>query len=393
MTSATSLDKVWAFLDNENWDAAEEELRRIVQVDAQQVTARVELARLLARKEQNSAALELLDAALQIAPDHADALTLKGMLLVVQSELPLAIGLLRQAISVNNKQQLAYVYLGIALRDTDELEESETLLRRAVMLNPQSASALLELAHTLAVRQRPEDAIHTLRQLVKVQPEFMRGYMALAGLYFQHGKIEEAIRVCYQGLETNPNASGIAHLLKNIYWEQHAWDAALQVMHQLCQREPSADNYLELAEVALAAEQFPIAEKACQQAIAQQPDHWLANCMLGELYMQLDRLSEARGYLQTATGRVKDNCRPHNSLGMLLLRQEQPEAALREFQKACQIASSEAVAYYNTGLVLVKLDRLAEATTSLQEAVKYSLPDSDIAIQATEVLALIAAEQ
>jgi tetratricopeptide (TPR) repeat protein len=175
-TAQQHIEKAKGYLAANRFNEAEAELRQAVTLDRREVHARVELARLLGANGKLDECNKFVDEALQINAKDADALTLKGLTLIMQEQFEPAIGILRRAIEANPKQLLAQVHLGMALRETDNIEEAEAVLRKAVAANPRSPQALFELAHTLAVRQRNDEAMRTLMQLIKVHPNFTRGY-------------------------------------------------------------------------------------------------------------------------------------------------------------------------------------------------------------------------
>src|SRR5437660_75183 len=112
------IEQAKAYLAENRLDEAEAQLRQAIAIDRREVSARVELARLLGAMGRFDECCQFADEALQIAPEDPDALTLKGMNLIVQDRHKEAIEVLRRALALNPKQLIAQVHLGMALRET-----------------------------------------------------------------------------------------------------------------------------------------------------------------------------------------------------------------------------------------------------------------------------------
>lgn len=391
-TAQKHIEQAKAFLAANRFDEAESELRQAIKLDRKEVPARVELARLLGMSGKLEECEELVDQALEISPKDSDALTLKGMNLIMREQYESAIGVLRQALDSNPKQLMAQVHLGLALRETDFIEESEAILRKAVTANPRSAQALFELAHTLAVKQRDDEALRMLMQLVKTHPNFTRGYIAIAGLYRNADRLDDAIKICHQGLSTNPRAFDIASLLKDLYWQHGDTKSSLHVMGMICDYRGLTDDFIELGEMAAAANRSDVAEKSYKRAIEQSPEDWVAYSALGEFYDGIDEAEKAEEAFQSSIEyNTANSYRPHNGLGMLYTKQDKIQAAIEQFRKACFFAPGEAGPRFNLGLALAKLGLLEDAQEELKIALDNVGP-GEFRNQITKVLEAVERE-
>lgn len=374
-TAQKHIEQAKAFLAANRFSEAENELRQAIKLDRKEVPARIELARLLGMSGQLDECEQIVDEALKISPRDSDGLTLKGMNLIMREQYESAIEVLQQALAENPKQLMAQVHLGLALRETDHIEEAEAVLRKAVTTNPRSAQALFELAHTLAVKQRDEEALRMLMQLVKTHPNFTRGYIAIAGLYRNSNRVEDAIKICHQGLSTNPQAFDIAGLLKDLYWQNGDIKSSLHVMGMICEHRGLTDDYIELGEMAAAADRADVAEKSYKRAIEKSPEDWVAHSALGEFYDSVNELDKAQEAFELSIQyNTANSYRPYNGLGMLYTKQDNIEGAIEQFRKACFFAPGEAGPRFNLGLALAKLDLLEDAQEELKIALDHTGP-------------------
>lgn len=391
-TAQKHIEQAKAFLAANRFSEAENELRQAIKLDRKEVASRVELARLLGMSGQLEECEQIVDQALEISPRDADALTLKGMNLIMREQYGSAIEVLKQALESNPKQLMAQVHLGLALRESDFIEESENILRKAVTTNPRSAQALFELAHTLAIKQRDDEALRMLMQLVKTHPNFTRGYIAIAGLYRNADRLEDAIKICHQGLSVNPQAFEIAGLLKDLYWQKGDIKSSLHVMGMICEHRGLTDDFIELGEMAAAANRPEVAERSYKRAIEKSPEDWVAHSALGEFYDSVDELDKAfEAFQLSIENNTANSFRPHNGLGMLYTKQGEIEKAVDQFRKACFFAPSEAGPRFNLGLALAKLDLLEDAQEELKIALDHIGP-GEFRNQITQVLEAVERE-
>lgn len=151
-------------------------------------------------------------------------------------------------------------------------------------------------------------------------------------------------------LKENKLDSGISHLRKAIklydafplaytllgsaYLEQKNWkeaETALQKATSLDSK--SAEAYLALGAVFNQAKDYPRAETALLRGLELKPDASGGHYELAKTYWAIGRWQEAAPHVRKAVSDMPDLASPHVLLGNILLRENNPQGALHEYQE------------------------------------------------------------
>jgi tetratricopeptide (TPR) repeat protein len=123
-------------------------------------------------------------------------------------------------------------------------------------------------------------------------------------------------------------------LLGTAYMEQKNWmgaEAALQKSIGLDSN--SADAYLALGAVFNQTRNYPQAETTLLRGLALKPDASTGHYELAKTYWALGRWREAAPHARKAVSGMPDVASPHVLLGNVLLRENNPQGALTEYQE------------------------------------------------------------
>lgn len=133
-----------------------------------------------------SQALAYLDKALEIDPDHEQAL-LNSAILLQEFGRPdfrrTAKERLLKLLIKDKHNERVHFNLGMLAMDEKNIAEAEQWFRRAVHLKVDFRSALFNLALLLADDVRPLEAAPFLNQLVKYHPDHVKGLILLGDIY------------------------------------------------------------------------------------------------------------------------------------------------------------------------------------------------------------------
>ncbi|ENN79047.1 hypothetical protein YQE_02954, partial [Dendroctonus ponderosae] len=191
-----------------------------------------------------SQALAYLDKALEIDPEHEQAL-LNSAILLQEFGRPdfrktAKERLLKLLIKDKNNERVHF-NLGMLAMDEKNIAEAEQWFRRAVHLKVDFRSALFNLALLLADDVRPLEAAPFLNQLVKYHPDHVKGLILLGDIYINSIKDVDAAENCYKRiLEIEPDNIQGLHNLCVVHVERgKLFDAqtCLEKAHQLAPEE------------------------------------------------------------------------------------------------------------------------------------------------------------
>ncbi|WP_405223427.1 tetratricopeptide repeat protein [Lentisalinibacter sediminis] len=156
-----------------------------------------------------------------------------------------------------------------------------------------------------------------------------------------------------------------AQLLEAMERYEEALDAYDEI---LAAKPPSLGLLLSRAEVELARGETDAAVEGYREALALRPESATALNALGyTLADRTDRLKEARKLIERALEKEPENAAIIDSMGWVLFRQGEPEAALPYLERAWDMIRDPEVAAH-LGETLWVLGRRAEAREILQEA-------------------------
>ena len=167
----------------------------------------------LAVKGRAPEAIRVLENALRIDPDHAEAQTDLGATLARAGKIEDAIARFEQALRINPDSAEAHNDLGVALAQTGKIKEAIQHYERALRLKPDFTDAHNDLGEALAQTGKIEEAIQHYEQALRINPDFADAHYDLGVALAQTGKIEEAIQHYEQALRIEPDFTPVHNSL------------------------------------------------------------------------------------------------------------------------------------------------------------------------------------
>jgi len=114
-----------------------------------------------------------------------------------------------------------------------------------------------------------------------------------------------------------------------------------------------------------------------KEAVAKNPNDADALVQLGDMYMQAAKFPQAAEYLQRALA-VRDDAAVRMDLGICYKQSNQPEKALAEFQRSAAMAPDQWQPLFNEAIVLIELQRMAEARALAAKLQKMRPDDPEV---------------
>jgi tetratricopeptide (TPR) repeat protein len=313
-------------------------------------------------------------------------------------------------------------------------EDAKSRAEKALAADPKSLDARILLGNATAGSKDIDGALKELEEAVALSPTESRGYTALGAIQLAKGDREVAEATFRKAVEVQPNAVPARLALANFLWSTNRRDEAVAELQAAAKLEPS--NKLvnrALATFNLATGNAAAAEPYLK-VLASDPKDVAAQVALGDYYLRLERVKEARD-IYTAVSKQKDGFEPGQlKLAGIAFGERNPTEAFRLIDEvlkqnpksveallvksriqraegkakealvsatAATTAQPESVAaLYERGLVELDLNMLAEGVKSLREAVRLNPKAAAIHLQLANALlrqreypaALVAAE-
>jgi Flp pilus assembly protein TadD len=240
------------------------------------------LQRRFERAEQLCA--QVLDA----APDHAEALHLRGLVSSQTGRYEGAVKLIREALRFKPDDPVAQTNLAAALhalgRNTEALEHTEV----AIALAPQSLHVVMNRAIVLVDLQRWEEAAAQCEQWAALDPKNAEAHRLLGDCYARQGLRQQAVGPYAKSLLLEPDSAEVASNLGACLAEQGQRAEALAVLCHVVEGHP--DNAAAWANLGVAAKNLGDLNTALQsfdRALVLEPAYVNARwnrsvCLLGK---------------------------------------------------------------------------------------------------------------
>lgn len=260
--------------------------------------------------------------------------------------------------------------------------EAISHLERAVELEPEYAGHHLALGQALLRNNEPMPAIKALEETVNLMPEVVEGWIALARCYRKVGSYSQAMECAQKAVEYAPEDAGARIMVAEIALAKEEYPLAERNLEALAQRNPQDPQVLGLLSRTLAAQNRP--EEALQvieKAIRLSEDPLDLKLQQAELIQQVDGTQAAVDALRVLGSHYPDNYRVVSALVNALAEGGETDQAV---STAKTILSKDDVGHTPeqkarlhrlTGRLLRKAGQLDQAIHHLNEAKKLD-PDA-----------------
>jgi len=184
-------------------------------------------------KEKLDEAAKHLEKALEVCPNYADALTLRGVLALNQKNPEAALADLDKAIKADANYAMAYMVMGSALNMQGKFDEAIRSLERGESLSPQSWQAHFELAKSYIGKADYPMALKHLERAQNMTPtEYPIIYFLQAHALLAMKQYPEAMAALQAYLRKDPSGPNRAEAEKMLQ----------QAQAYMAKNQPSADR-------------------------------------------------------------------------------------------------------------------------------------------------------
>ncbi len=178
------------------FQAAFSRFKRTVDLDPENIGARLEMANLYISAGTLDRADEMLSYILNRQPENERALLMRGAVLLTQKGPKAAIRHLERLRQQGDKSEQLFVLLAHAYQRAKNVKKDEEILREGIGKNPGTIMLRLRLAERLAERLdkrgQPAEALSLLKKVVSLAPDKAKYKFILAGFYIEQKKNKEA---------------------------------------------------------------------------------------------------------------------------------------------------------------------------------------------------------
>jgi tetratricopeptide (TPR) repeat protein len=252
------------------------------------------LATCLVANQRDLEALPLIERALKVRPNYAEAFANRALVSLRAKNITGAIGDLEKAGVLKPHLTQIWELLGTLRYQNKDLSGAIDALKKTQALEPKNYNHMINLGEFLRQDQRIEEAIAILEKATEKAPENVNAWINLGTALLQDNKIENAQFAYKKALEIHPNSAEVFNNLGTIEYEIKDWESARKYFQQAIYIKPDlAEAHSNLGNTLIELGRLEDAEASYSKAIASKPDFAEAHSNLGNTLKELGRAEDA----------------------------------------------------------------------------------------------------
>lgn len=268
-----------------------------------------------------------------------------------------------------------YYYQGALLMDMYRYEEATAAFQKVLDLNPDDIYATHNLAAIPYNQGRYEEASKKLRRAIEVykkqKPFLDRAiddgsvntdeafYHATLLMITQSNKHDEAANILKNGLEFDQNNPSILRALSELYREQKE-----ELLDSVSNPEKSKCYWQ-------AMEYFQRAEKLLKELLERSSNYYFL-LDLGELYLGHEDYDKARSCFEQARAKDDKSVTPYAKLGVIHLRERQPDKAIPLLQDALKLNPDDLEVKSSLAEAYLRAEKLDDAEATYRQVLNIA---------------------
>ncbi|MDQ6707530.1 MAG: tetratricopeptide repeat protein [Acidobacteriota bacterium] len=313
----------------------------------------VVLAAAYSDKGNDDRAVAAFDAALELQPSNVQALRAAATLDLRHERNERAITKLEKLVVLDRNDAQAHSDLGAAYAGTSSLARAREQFEQALKLRPGTASALVGLGNVFLKTGHIEEALGKLTEAVKAEPRAYEPHFLLASAYNTLGRYSEALGECNEALRLGGTDSEVYYHLARAYRGLERPEDARKALERFSALRSQSGREVEGRREAarLMTQAKPLVDEG--------------------------RLPEAIALLERAIGLDGKNPRVLFRLAGLYYDTRQFDRARHNIQAAIDLAPSEYLYHYLSGLVEKDSGKLDAARARFETAIRLNPSAAD----------------
>jgi len=198
------------------WRDSETIWRRTIAVTRNNPLAYIKLANALQQQGRGDEAWDVLQKALQIAPDYSSVYNNLGSFKLAEGKPGEALPLLNKALQLRPQNTPAKVNLGIALLSLNRVEEGTRRLREVLQADPGNRQANYNLGVAALGAQRYGEALKCFETVMETDPSDISARLAYAVSLVHLGRAREAIPHLQEVARRDPSNPDAQNYLRQL---------------------------------------------------------------------------------------------------------------------------------------------------------------------------------
>ena len=406
----------------QNISEAERLGKEVLDKDPNNIEGHILMGAVFFAQKQKDKAFAELNHAIEIDPKRVESYLSLARYYIVTNERDKAEEIYKRAISVNGNAPLAHIQYGEFLAQSNRQQEAEAELRKAIEVAPGDRSARFTLAGFYLYNKQPDKAEEAFKALVALEPDKPESQILLGDFYYTINRPDDAVKVYQNILAKSPDYVQARYRFAEILIARNDLQGANAQLEEVFKKDKNDMQALLVRARLHARSQEPDSlQKAIEdlkEVLKQDPNSQKGLYQMAEAHLNLNLIEQARTFaadlernypdylpakflqlqITMAGGDYKaavplasdllarlDKAPPDQSSSQLLaeirektyisrgyaqLRLTNVTAARQDFESARQIAPNDPRVYNNLALASVAENKLQDAITSFENAVR-----------------------
>lgn len=236
---------------------------------------------------------------LRASPRRFEALGLLGYLLHQRNEDAAAIELIDKALAINPIMADAHLWRGMALHRLERFDEAAASYRAVLRLNPQHVDALNNLGALLTTRGDYAGAVDLHRRAIGLKPDRAHAHYSMGVAFDRMGRYDEAIEAYRRAIRHKPDYLDAYINLGVALTTQRRAAEALPYLEKAVALDPQKPECrLNIGKALRDLSRFAEAESTYRFALELRPDFGEARNSLANVLQDFGNLDEALEHLR-----------------------------------------------------------------------------------------------
>jgi tetratricopeptide (TPR) repeat protein len=346
----------------------------------QGLRARAKLAGLLVAAGRRGEAGTLADEVLVKDPNDPDALLVTAAISLDEKDPDQAVANLRTLLKGEPDSVIGLRLLARAHAQKEEMALAQDTLERAIAVAPLDPAAYLQLADLRVSNGDLNGALLVLDRLLAQAPDSTAAQAAIARIQLGQQDMDALTKTAERALKSHPDRA-LGYYLKGIVLQSKGdMAASIEPFEAALEKAPNAPEPLvALAQSYLALGHADKAEARVRQLLEKQPANILAINLLGEIYLATNRLAEAQEQYAEAIRVRRTSPLAYARMAALQARGGSTDAAVETLRQGVAATNRNGFLLLQLGLFLQEAGRTDEAAALYEEVLK-SYPGAKVAI-------------
>jgi len=237
------------YMQQDNYDAAIEQLETAVQMYPNDVEAFYWLGYCYAEEGNYAGMKEMFDKATKISPVHDQEIKAvtekawvdnfnKGVAKLNKEDVEGAIEDFQTCVMIDESRVESYRSLGIAYSNLGDVEKSKENFEKVLELEPENIEVMQIIAVMMFEQQNFDAVVELMKKNLEIKPDDKDAIANLALAYDYLGDKDQAKETYEVALEQNPGDSELLFNLARLYFLNNEFDEAIELFDQVLAANP-----------------------------------------------------------------------------------------------------------------------------------------------------------